>query len=56
MKNRKPTQIRIDGEWGLGPDNPGQYGRIYGSEIFHHVPHTLSSKFAYENKAAEFKA
>ena len=52
---RPRTMINIDGRWLPGPDNPGQYGRIYGDEILQHVLHVVSSKHAYGSITAEFK-
>ena len=54
-KDRARTMINLDGFYVPGPDNPGKYGRTYGSEILRHVLHIKSSTNAYNDQKAKFK-
>ena len=54
-KGRPRTLIKLDGFYVPGPDNPGKYGRTYGSEILRHVLHVKSSTNAYNDQKASFK-
>ena len=54
-KGRTRTLVKLDGVFVPGPDNPGKYGRTYGSEILRHVLHVKSSSNAYDDQEAQFK-
>ena len=52
--NRPGTKMLLDGIWVPAPDNPGLYGRIYGNEMYRHVPWTVSANNIYNSKVAKF--
>ena len=52
--NRPGTKMMLDGTWVPAPDNPGLYGRMYGDEMYRHVPWIVGASNIYNSKVAKF--